>query len=260
MTSPSRCTKRCPGTVAAMLEKKTIFYDFHLHSCLSPCGDEDMTPNNIVNMSKLKGLDAIAVTDHNSCGNCAAAMSVGRRAGLLVIPGMELCTSEDIHVVCLFSSLDGALAFEKEVKASMPKVKNRPEIYGEQLVLDDTDNVVGKEDNLLIVASGIGVNSVLTLCRSFGGTAFPAHSDKRANGIIEILGAIPPEAGFKTAELSAACDEKAFVSENPTLRGLNILKDSDAHYLWDISERENSLNLKDDSIGDIIAYIDGISG
>jgi 3',5'-nucleoside bisphosphate phosphatase len=224
---------------------KSLFYDFHLHSCLSPCGDADMTPNNIINMAKLKGLDVIAITDHNACGNCRPAMEAGRKAGLVVLPGMELCTSEDIHVVCLFTMLDGALAFEQEIKKTMPQVKNRPEIFGEQLLLDENDNDCGREDNLLIVASGVSVDAVLGLCRAYGGTAMPAHADKTANGIIGILGAIPPEAGFKTAELSKNCDEQVFIAANPSLCGLRIFRDSDAHYLWDISEPHNKLSLKE---------------
>ena len=82
------------------------YYDLHLHSCLSPCGDMDMTPNNLVNMAKLLGLNVIALTDHNSSRNCAAAMAVGREIGLTVIPGMELTTCEDIHAVCLFPDLE----------------------------------------------------------------------------------------------------------------------------------------------------------
>ncbi|MFO7161402.1 MAG: PHP domain-containing protein, partial [[Clostridium] cellulosi] len=146
-----------------MIRDNRIYYDFHLHSCLSPCGDKDMTPNNIVNMAKLKGLGAIALTDHNTCGNCEATMKVGERTGLTVLPGMELCTSEDIHVVCLFKTLDGALQFEKEVKKTLPKIKNRPEIFGEQLILDDMDNTIGQEETLLINASGISVDSALDL-------------------------------------------------------------------------------------------------
>ena len=239
-------------------EKKTLYYDFHLHSCLSPCGDSDMTPNNIVNMAKLKGLDAIALTDHNTCGNCGAIMRAGAREGLIVIPGMELCTSEDIHVVCLFKTLDGALAFEHEVRGTMPNVKNRTEIFGEQLMLDDMDNLAGSEEMLLIVASGISVDNVLSLCRSFGGTAFPAHADKSANGIIEILGAIPPEAGFVSAELSHLCDAPSFLAANQSLLGRRILRDSDAHYLWDISERQNALAVQDSTISGIVTFIDGV--
>lgn len=240
---------------------KRIFYDLHLHSCLSPCGDPDMTPNNIINMAKLKGLDAIAITDHNACGNCRAAIAAGKRAGIVVLPGMELCTSEDIHVVCLFPVLEAALAFERAVKATMPQVKNRPEIFGEQLLLDENDNECGREDNLLIVASGIGVDEALTLCRSFGGTAMPAHADKIANGIVGILGAVPPEAGFASAELSKTCDETAFIAANLSLAGLRIFNDSDAHYLWDISERRNQMLLPEDSSADltqaVVRCVDG---
>ena len=105
-----------------------IFYDFHIHSALSPCADDDMTPNNIVNMAVLKGLDVIALTDHNSCGNCRSVMEVGKEKGLLVIPGMELCTSEECHVLCLFSSLDGALEFEKQVKKHYPYKKQSADL------------------------------------------------------------------------------------------------------------------------------------
>lgn len=236
---------------------QSLYYDFHIHSCLSPCGDGDMTPNNIINMAKLKGLDVIALTDHNACGNCGALMQVAKREGLLVIPGMELCTSEDIHVVCLFNTLDGALDFEREVRANLKQIKNRPEIFGEQLFIDDMDNVTASEDTLLITATGIDVDSVLPLCRKFGGTAFPAHADKVSNGIIPILGAIPPEAGFESVELSAACDKEAFIKANPSLAGLNIFSDSDAHYLWQISEKQNILPQNIATKEDIIDFING---
>ena len=92
------------------------YYDLHIHSCLSPCGAESMTPNNIVNMAQLAGLDVIAVADHNSALNCPAVMAAGERAGLLVLPGMELTTSEEVHVLCLFETLKGALACSARVR------------------------------------------------------------------------------------------------------------------------------------------------
>ena len=88
-----------------------IAYDFHIHSCLSPCGDKDMTPQNIANMAKIMGYNAIALTDHNTCGNCEAIMKVGAEIGLTVIPGMELCSSEEVHLVCLFPELKMAKRF-----------------------------------------------------------------------------------------------------------------------------------------------------
>ena len=153
-------------------------YDLHLHSCLSPCGDTDMTPNNIVGMAKLLGYDIIALTDHNSCLNTPAAVKVGQRLGVTVVPGMELCTREEAHVVCLFPTVEAALAFGERVREKSPEILNRPEIFGEQLVLDEEDQVIGKEEKLLIAAADIGIYEVLPLARSYGGTAFPAHVDK----------------------------------------------------------------------------------
>lgn len=92
-----------------------LYYDLHLHSCLSPCGDDDMTPANIVGMAAVKGLDVIALTDHNSCKNCPAAIHHGQQYGVIVIPGMELCTIEEVHIICLFPELDAALAFDQYV-------------------------------------------------------------------------------------------------------------------------------------------------
>ena len=98
-------------------------YDLHIHSCLSPCGDDDMTPNNLVGMAALSGCQVIAVTDHNSCKNAGAVMRAGEEAGLLVLPGMELCTAEEAHVVCLFETLEGAMAFDGYVYGHMPREK-----------------------------------------------------------------------------------------------------------------------------------------
>ena len=144
----------------------TYHYDLHIHSCLSPCGDNDMTPNNLVQMALLSGCDVIALTDHNTCRNAPAAMEAGARNGLLVIPGMELCTAEEAHVVCLFETLEGALEFDHYIYENMPHVKNRPEIFGEQRLLDGEDGPVGEEENLLLVSSFVGVDQVVGLVPS----------------------------------------------------------------------------------------------
>ena len=107
-----------------------LTYDFHIHTALSPCGDNDMTPGNLAGMAALAGLDAIAVTDHNSCGNCAAVLEAARGTGLLVLPGMELCTAEEAHVVCLFPALEGALAFERRCGPPCPRWRTGPTFSG----------------------------------------------------------------------------------------------------------------------------------
>ena len=158
-------------------------YDLHTHSCLSPCGDNDMTPNNLVNMAALLGCEILAVTDHNTCRNAPAAVRVGEAAGVLVIPGMELCTAEEAHVVCLFEAVEAALAFDEYVAAHTMHIPNRPEIFGEQLILNERDEEIGRIDRLLITATEISVNDVQALVASYGGVAFPAHVDKDAYSV-----------------------------------------------------------------------------
>ena len=206
-------------------------YDLHMHSCLSPCGDNDMTPNNMVNMAALLGCQILAVTDHNTCRNAPAAMRVGEQAGVLVIPGMELCTAEEAHVVCLFETAEDALAFGAYVEEHTMKIPNRPEIFGEQLILDENDEYVGKIDHLLITAADISVNDVQRIVRQYGGVAFPAHVDKDAYSVTASLGAIPPEAEFTAAEVSAEGDMAVLGKLYPELQNMTILHDSDAHYL-----------------------------
>ena len=207
-----------------------IYYDFHIHSALSPCGDEDNTVNNIVNMSKLKGLDAIAIADHNSCLNCRAAVKAGQREGLLVLPAMELTTSEDIHVLFLFSETESAEDFSAYVDGRRMKIKNEPKIFGRQIIMDEYDAETGEVENLLTVSSNIGVYETKALAEKYGGIAVPAHVDKQANGLLGILGFYDESLGFSVVECR----------REPGL-GLPYITDSDAHYLGDISERENFL-------------------
>lgn len=222
-------------------------YDFHVHSCLSPCGDRDMTPNNLVQMALLSGCEILGITDHNSCKNAPAVCRVGEREGLLVLPGMELCVAEEAHVVCLFDSLEGAMAFDAYVEKNMPSIKNKPEIFGEQWILDEQDEPVALEENLLLVSSFLTVNEVRQVVESYGGTAFPAHIDRDSYSVLASLGDIPPEAGFTTAELSAGCDPGAFLLAHPQLGGLRLLRDSDSHYLDGLSTEENHLLLPEKS-------------
>ena len=217
-----------------------------MHSCLSPCGDSDMTPNNMVNMSMLNGCDIIAVTDHNTALNCPAAMKVGKEAGVLVIPGMELCTSEEAHVVCLFETLEGALDFDSYVMKNTPNIKNRPDIFGHQFVMDHEDNVIREEENLLLNATMLSLEDGTKLVREFGGVCYPAHIDRTSNGAVAVLGAFPDWLSYTAYELSGSgvkADEKM---KNPAIKNLKCVVSSDAHYLWDMSEAENYFLLDDE--------------
>ncbi len=233
-----------------------IYYDFHIHSCLSPCGDSEMTPNNLVNMAQLTGLSAIALTDHNTCQNCAAAAAVAQEIGMIFLPGMELCTAEEAHVVCLFPTLDAAQTFEKLVASQLPPIQNRPEIFGEQLVCDEQDRVIGTYDILLTTASSISVDSVVALVRSLGGTAFPAHIDRPSYSVTASLGDLPP-LGFTAIEITASGNVNDLQARYPEIVGKPLLQNSDAHRLEDIQDAGPYLDLPNADPHTIIAALRG---
>ena len=159
-------------------------YDLHIHSCLSPCGDSDMTPNNIAGMALLGGIELVALTDHNTTLNCPAFFKACEKLGVTPIGGMELTTAEDIHVVCLFPCLESAMEFGEVVAAHRMKIKNRPDIFGEQTVLNEDDEIIASVEDLLVAGTDLDLTTAYELVMSFGGAMFPAHVDKQSNGNI----------------------------------------------------------------------------
>ena len=236
---------------------RKFYYDLHLHSCLSPCGDNDMTPNNIAGMASLKGLQIVALTDHNSSKNCPAFLAACEKNGIVGIAGMELTTSEEIHVVCLFEHLQNALDFSAEVEKHRFPIKNKPHIFGEQRILDENDEPVGEEEFLLINATALDLDQAVKLARNYDAFVKPAHIDKQANGIIGILGTFPAAPAFSYAELSDVSAVGALKTAHPALNGCQFLSNSDAHYLWDIHEAVESVELDppDDGISSIRAAL-----
>lgn len=234
-----------------------IFYDFHIHSCLSPCGDMDMTPNNIVNMAMIKGLDIIAVEDHNTCGNCRAVMEVGERNGLTVIPAMELNTKEEVHILCLFNDIEKAEEFSCYIYNNIPNIINKEEIFGRQIYMNSKDEVIVEEEKLLITASNIGVYDAASLCSEYNGIAIPAHIDKNSYSILSILGFITEDMGFSSYEISPRAIYSELLKEQKILKDKTIISNSDAHYLWDIAERERFIEIASISIKNVIEYFSG---
>ena len=222
------------------------FYDLHVHSCLSPCADDDMTPNNIAGMAALKGLNIVALTDHNSCKNCPAFFEACRRQGIIPIAGMELSTAEDIHLVCLFEELDDAMRFDAEVHSHLMPIKNKAEIFGNQLILDKEDEIIGEEDMLLISATDLEIGEAIELARSFGAHVRPAHIDRESNGIVAILGDIPPEYSFDCYEFNDPSNIDEYRQRFPYIDKDSILVCSDAHRLWELNEAEHSLLIDDE--------------
>lgn len=233
-----------------------LSYDLHIHSCLSPCGDDDMTPGNIVGMAKVIGLDVIALTDHNTCRNCPAFGAIAASYGITAIFGMELTTAEEVHVLCYFSSLADALSFDSYVYQHIPDVPNRPTFFGNQLLCDETDTVIGTEPRLLISATSIAFQEVYELVRQFHGVMVPAHISKPTTSLLGNLGFIPENSRFRCAEISRMEDIEALRAQHPYLRQCSILCSSDAHDLNTLHEPIYRLQASENSPAAILAAID----
>ena len=169
-------------------------------------------------------------------------MECAKGTDLLVLAGMEVESLEECHIVCIFPTIDAALKMEEQIKLHLPKIKNRPDIFGHQAVMDEDDNIVEYEENLLVTATTLSVDKVSQLTRKFGGVAIPAHIDKSAYSVISNLGFIDDSWGFKTVEVKNLDKVESMYVEKGLDR-FKIIHSSDAHYLWDISEKENFLDI-----------------
>lgn len=232
-----------------------LYYDFHIHSCLSPCGDNDMTPYNLVNMAKILGLDVIALTDHNTCQNCRPAIKAGEKIGLTVIPGMELCTSEEVHIVCLFGNVKNAEDFSRYVLSTVPPVKNRPEIFGDQFIMDDEDGIIGTQELLLTTASGISIENAVPEVEKYGGVCYPAHIDRSSYSVISNLGMITPEMNFSAVEMTEQADSEEYRARYPIIKNMRVFFSSDAHYLENMREAKHSIEVSENSASAVVNMI-----
>lgn len=228
-----------------------LYYDFHIHSALSPCGDTDMTPNNLINMSIIKGLDAVALTDHNACENARAAAAVAGDK-IIFIPGMEVETSEEVHIVTLFPTADAAEEMQRILADSSPYIPNRPEIFGNQYIMDENDEICGEIDRMLVTASGLDIYTVVAAAKDLGGIAYPAHIDRESYSVLSNLGFIPPDLDISAVEIT---EKSRAALEGEYSNRYNIITSSDAHYLWDISERNHYIEVSDASVRGILNAI-----
>ncbi|MBR4426206.1 MAG: PHP domain-containing protein [Spirochaetales bacterium] len=219
-----------------------LFSDLHIHSCLSPCANDDMTPANICGMAALKGLQMIAVTDHNSARNLPAVKKCCDAYNLLMIPGMEITTKEEVHLLGYFETVEKALEFSDFLRSHLPAKKNKPQFFGNQLVMDEDDNVIAEEDALLIGATDLRLEELVNLIRENNGVPVPAHINRGSNGLLVNLGMMPEDLNFTAVEVWRALP----CAHTPQL-GKVILHSSDAHNLGDILEPEITTTLSESS-------------
>ena len=210
--------------------------DLHIHSCLSPCGEEEMTPGSIAGVARLNGLDIAALTDHNACGNCEPFFAACGRYGIVPVAGMELTTSEEVHLLCLFRTLAQAKAFAAEVEKKRIRIRNRSEFFGRQLLINADDEPAGEEKDLLVNATQLSLEEADRLVSAHRGAALPAHIDRESNGILAVLGELPEKPDFKSVEVRYPERLEELLREHPALKGRRVVVSSDAHSLWRIQD------------------------
>lgn len=229
---------------------KTFHTDLHIHTCLSPCADWGMTPRRIVEKSLAASLDLIAVCDHNSVENAGAAMREGKRLGLPVLPGMEVCSREEVHLLAVFDELDQAEAMQEFVYGNLAG-ENRPEIFGYQIVANEQDEVLGENPRLLIGAIRAGLGEIAGKIRDLAGLCFACHVDRAAFGLISQLGFIPGDLPLDGIEISFRTSPSEAKRRFPVIGGRPCITSSDAHFPEEIGRAKSKFRLLRPSTAEI---------
>ena len=241
--------------------RKALLYDLradlHIHTVLSPCGDIEMTPLNIVEKAKEKGLSLIGITDHNSTRMAPEVSSVAEREGIYLLCGAEITTKEEVHVLAFVDGAENLALLQNFLDTHLVKVKNNEEIFGYQLVVNEHEEVLYQEDNLLIGAIDRNIEEVADFVRSLDGIFIPAHIDKQQNSLLSQLGFLPFSLNPDALELSALCNKEQFFKQNSYLEPHPFICSSDAHYLHDIGRASVELNISEFSFSAVKSALKG---
>lgn len=240
---------------------RTVIADLHLHTCLSPCTELDMSPLGIVRAAKEKRLDLIGVCDHNSAENVAAVRRAAARLGLQVLGGMEVTSSEEVHTLVFFDDDDTLIRFQDAVYAHLPG-RNDEKIYGEQVIADDEDGVTGFCERLLIGATSLTLRDVIRLARETDEQCLliAAHIDREAFGVIGQLGFIPEGLDVDAVEISPHITAEAARARFPECRRYPMVAGSDAHHPGDIGTRTTTFCVENGSVAEIKKALAGVGG
>ncbi len=230
---------------------KPFHADLHMHTCLSPCAEIDMTPRGIVTVSLEKGLNLIAITDHNSAENVEAAWKAADGTGLVVLAGMEVTSSEEVHIIALFESPDDAKALQDVVHKNLPAGENDERLYGHQIIVNENNEVMGFNRRLLIGATSLTAHALLDFIRSLGGISIASHVDREAFSVLSQLGFIPEDLRFDALELSPRLSRSEAETAFRGLKRFPWVSFSDAHYVKDIGRRITTFTMREPSLDEM---------
>lgn len=233
--------------------------DLHIHTCLSPCGDLDMHPRALVDAACARHLDIIAICDHNSCENVGYVMRAASGTGLTVLPGMEVTSQEEVHIVALFENEEKACQLQEHVYAHLHGTNNE-DVFGVQAVVNELGEVESLNERLLIGATDIPLQDMLAYIHALEGLAIASHIDREAFGIIGQLGFVPPDMHFDALEISAMRGIAGGRARYPELRTFPFITSSDAHYLKDIARATVKMHLAQPTLAEIRYALHGREG
>lgn len=239
---------------------KPYLGDLHIHSALSPCGSLEMSAYDIITFAKHKGLDIIALTDHNCTRQVSVVRDLGLRENILVIPGLEVNTKEEIHCLVYFETISQLEEFQLFIDDHLPKVKNDPELFGDQVWANEDGEIVGEVEELLLVALSATFDEVCRKVRSMDGLVVPAHIDKSRNSILSQLGFIPSTAMIDAVEVSQTTQYAHLLEVHPEIASWSVMSNSDAHFLQDIGLRTTLFNLKEPTFQEVKLAMQKIDG
>ncbi len=193
-----------------------------------------MIPPLIVQEVLERGIHLIAVTDHNASANVRAVQRAAQGSALTVLPGMELQTQEEVHVLCLFDRIEQLEAWQAQVDRALPQIENNIDFFGEQFVVDETGDFLRREERLLLTSAALSIEEVFAGVRALGGLAVPAHVDRKAFGLIANLGLVPPDLEAEGLEISRHHSPAEAGRKFPQIEGYPLLQGGDAHRLEEI--------------------------
>jgi len=234
--------------------------DLHIHTILSPCGDLSMSPVNIISEAARKQIDIIGITDHNSTGQCSLVRKLGRDKGIFVLQGAEVTTKEEVHCLAFFENTDALKYFQEYLDANLPDMQNDPLIFGDQVVVDEDENIIYTEERLLSNATGISLEKLQSFVYENNGIFIPAHIDRMKNSIYSQLGFLPENLKADALEVSRRSSPGRFSLIHPEISSFPLITNSDSHFPDYIGSVFNTLCLKEASFGEIKMALAGIDG
>lgn len=208
--------------------------ELHVHTVLSPCAELEMQPPLIVREAIERGIDILAITDHNATANILSVIKAAHGTSLTILPGMEVQTVEEVHGLCLFDTMEQAEQWQKIVSAALPPLKNNAEYFGDQILVDENGDFVAREEQLLLTSANLTLENAWKMVTELGGLFIPAHIDRKANGLLPILGLIPPDIPFDCLEISRNLALNSATSIYPQIASYPLIQGGDAHILENI--------------------------